>query len=291
MKVCVDVPTGLSRAMWRTAEALKRYAPPWVEFVCEADAQLVFLHTIGYDAVDYSFKLQAQNKHYAVLQYCLRTTQRPNTREWVTFWALSRGVFSYYDLNALAREDGITRDIPKFVRVPLGVDSNVFYPRPMLHHPYLAFTSGYVAQSECLEEVADAAARVNGLVFHLGPAGTVNRDNNFSALDISDDELAQKYSASRYVTGLRRTEGFELPCAEGLLSGCRPILFDRSHYRDWFGDFAEYVPEGGPATVTNALEEIFRRPYRAVCEPEIARAREIFSWEKFANAVWRQTGA
>ena len=89
------------------------------------------------------------------------------------------------------------------------------------------------------------------------------------------------------MSGLRRIEGFELPAAEGLLCGARPIMFDRPHYRDWFNKWAIFIPEGNREEVLQSLIDVFQQEYRPVTLEEIAEARQLFDWQSIINGFWR----
>ena len=84
-----------------------------------------------------------------------------------------------------------------------------------------------------------------------------------------------------------------MPAAEGLLCGARPLMLDREHYRQWFEPWAEFVPETDPATLTDAIVEIFRSDagafrftMRTVTDAERAAAAEVFNWENLVGDFW-----
>lgn len=293
MKVYVTVRPGLSCAMSRVEKALRRYAPADVTIVeTEAEADLVVLHVIGYpETLEKTQELLVQGKRYAIIQYCVRTTQKSNTFDWLSIWQKADLVWSYYDLNNLAIEDGLIENGTNlsfagvnFVMTPLGVDDD-FRPTGV-EKKFLITTSGYVPESEGVLEVMQAAKTVEGLVFHLGPHDERYGKHVFSDLGISDTELAGRYSQSYFVAGLRRGEGFEMPVIEGLACGARPICFDRPHYRQWFGDFAYFIPEGTFEEVTASLEKIFQSETLPVSQQEMDTVRSLFNWQNITGIVW-----
>ena len=71
---------------------------------------------------------------------------------------------------------------------------------------------------------------------------------------------------------LRRIEGFELPAAEGLLCGARPILFANSSGYDWYKPWGVFIEETDRAGVIDQLEAIFRRGAQLVTSEERAAA-------------------
>lgn len=292
MRVFVDAPPTLSRAMTRVARALTEYAPLHVQITKNPiDADLVMLHVIGYhEAVKDIDLLVKRGQQFGIIQYCLRSTEKPSTASWAPIWAEAQVVWSYYDLRGATEEDALFIDAePNWYISPLGVDTRVFYPvQPPREREFTILTSGYVAESECVNEAATAVHRVGGYQFHLGPNLNFNGTRVRHELGISDQQLADVYRSSQFVAGLRRGEGFELPAAEGLLCGARPILFDRSHYRRWYDGFAEFIPEGSPDEVTDALEALFRKGPRPVSHAELLAARDVFDWETLVSGFWEK---
>jgi hypothetical protein len=284
----VFVPPHWSRAIARVAAALRAYAPASVTLVdTPSDADLIVLHVVGRrdqvkTEVDWALK---SGQRYAMIQYVLRSTQKSHCVYWIDLWQRAQVVWSYYDLPTLAAEDGVRVAFP-FYRAPLGAYSSVFFDRQR-PRKFVALTHGTSWLCEGVREVVLAARAHGRTVFHLGPHVRGAADM-VSERDITDDRLADRYSACDYVAALRRIEGFELPAAEGLLCGARPILYDQPHYRHWFGDWAEYVLEGKRRDVECALVDLFARPVRTVTTEERAAAAEWFSWPRIAKGFWAQ---
>lgn len=122
-------------------------------------------------------------------------------------------------------------------------------------------------------------------MLHLGPDLKLGPGVEYH-LDIPDRKLAGLYSMCQFVAGLRRCEGFEMPAAEGLLCGARPIMFDAPHYRAWFDGLAEFIPETDAASVTNALEGLFREGAVPVSQSEKWDARGRFDWQRLVTGFW-----
>jgi hypothetical protein len=278
-------------AMFRVAKHLTELAPRGLEFVRrESEADVIVLHAIGYpETVEAVRRIVARGQRYAIIQYCLRTTQQPNTRPWLPLWAEADCVWSYYDLFDLIVHDGSALDGTygiNFYQAPLGVDPEQFYPESS-EKKYTLFTSGYVADSECINECAEAVKRVNGKMFHLGPHLDLDPRYVHSALGITDGQLRDVYQTCLFVAGLRREEGFELPAAEGLICGARPIMFDAPHYRTWFDPWAEFIPERDPQSVVESLVTLFKKGARPVTARESYSATVRFDWFRIVNGFWQ----
>lgn len=286
MRVYVEVPEGLSRAMGRVAKAFKIHAPANVRFTKDIDsADLIILHVIGFPETEQLVQsIRAQRKKYAIMQYCFRSTQAPRADRWLPLWQGAEAVWSYLDLAKHCEEDGVEPNF-KFYHAPLGVDPTSFrqWPTPKR---FDILTSGYVMETEGVLEAMAAVEQIEGKQFHLGPPDERFKSFVTQKLGINDDDLAQTYSRCRFVAGLRRVEGFEMPAAEGLLCGARPLMFNRPHYRQWFGELAEYVPEDDFHGTAAAIADKLAAPYRAVTAEEIAEAKERFDWGKLLEGFW-----
>lgn len=291
MKIYLKPPKVASPSLKRVSDALVRYMPEVYKSDFEIvhtkeEADLVILHVIGrQDQVcKEAEELHSAGKQYAVIQYAIRSTQRPHTSGWEKLWRNSKITWSYYDLPYLCQEDGVNFWFP-FYYSPLGVDQSVFWS-PYTRHELTIMTSGQSYLTESVREcvLADRETLNKG-VLHLG--NDIGRGVECVS-GVSDRELAILYSTCMYVSGLRRVEGFELPAAEGLLCGSRPILFDRPHYRQWFSNFAIFIPEGPREEVLESLKKVFSSQYIPVIQEEIVSARKIFNWETIIKGFWER---
>lgn len=256
-------------AITKIAGALKKYAPSTIEFVQdENDADLVVMYVFSQRR---RFLRRAQQvvrsgRKYAVVQLCVRSTPNPRTVDWLSLWKKAAVVWSYFDLPVMCEGDGNPLTFP-FYHAPLGVDP-VFKETETDRKYTIAVGSN---RRESIKEVTEAATEP---IWILGTG-------------ISDEDLAKVYSQCKYVSGLRRIEGFELPVLEGLLCGARPICYDRLHYKYWYGSLVEYIPESeGPLIVEN-LKKLFIQEPRPVTEEEKQSVREKFDWEKIVRGFWQ----
>jgi hypothetical protein len=218
---------------------------------------------------------------YAIIQYVLRSTQKPSTAEWLPLWRDARLVWSYYDLPALCAEDGVEADFD-FYHAPLGISDEFRQAGTLPPKRYTVVTHGdYLTQGtrECFWAVPNGVA-------HVGKR--FNRPEVDFYEDISDYELACLYSSSHYVCGLRRHEGFELPAAEGLSCGARPLLFDRPHYRQWYEEHAEYIIEAPRPDVIEQLHALFQREPLPVTQAEQIWARGRFNWDRIIGGFYER---
>jgi hypothetical protein len=284
--LAVQPPT-LSRGIHRVAQGLSRYAPLGVQLTTKRDeADLIVLHAIGFPEMErWSREIREAGKEYVVAQYCLRSSQKPSCADWLPIWQGARLVWSYYDLPAACAEDGVEADF-SFYLSPLGVNGEVFKPTGDAKR-FLIGTSGYVAETESVDCCAEAVRALGGEQFHLGPRLPCFESNVVAGVGLTDQALAEKWSACRYVSGLRRIEGFELPALEGLVCGARPLLFDRPHYRRWFGGHAHFFPEVDPKELTELLIETLSSadPWPVTDQERTAIVRR-FDWREIVGGFW-----
>lgn len=270
MKVFADniiVNNGIDRI----ANALKRYAPEGIEFVDhEKSANLVIIYAYGQRrkvAKRVKWILERGQK-YAMVQIALRSTANPNTVDWFPMWRKAEVVWSYYDLLELCDEDRLPYDATfNFYYAPLGVDSDLFKDWG------LERTINIVVGDSRDESISEVVHAAKGNVFHLGTG-------------VSDEELVKGYNQSKFVSGLRRKEGFEMPVLEGLLCGAVPICYDQPHYRYWFDGLAHFIPEGHPAEVVKRLEEFFAAPVTPTSDKHKKWVKNRFNWQTIIEGFW-----
>lgn len=290
MKARIELAEKNDPAINRVRNALKAYAPEHVVFDDnhkEFDVDLLVMMVNGRNGrtkrrIAYA---KTYNASIAIMQISLISTRNPRVEDWMPIWDEAKLIWSYYDLPEIARKQGVEPTFSdKFYRSPLGADSKVFKPSGA-GKVYLAIavTKGYLAEStrEILTAVRHLGAKAVYVGQHIDRLGDyVDQFEN-----ITDEELADLYSKSYYVCALRRREGQDLPAAEGLLCGARPIVFDRPDQADWSSSFIT-IPEISEERIINDLVRIFRRKYNHVTESEIEHAKESFSWKTFAEGFW-----
>jgi hypothetical protein len=278
MKAFVSpIPVTLSKAMHRVAYALAQYAPRGTSFTPEPrEADIQFIHAIGLDCVNAIYAPK-----YVIIQYCLNTSDG-DFSAWKPLWDKAELVWSYYP-------------IPGGLLTPLGVDQEfVNAPYYMYPRDIGVMTSGYVSGpgAEAIEEVAIAAEDNKLTVKHLGPShpqGMARRKSVYWShiFNIEDYELARYYCRSRWVSGLRHVEGFELPILEGLVCGARPIVFDRPDMRRWYDGHAVFIPECSGKELIRILRGVFNNMPVSVSEEERTEIIQKFSWKPIIESVWQ----
>lgn len=269
------VPATLGRVMYRINRALKRHAPAWVRFVTSPGlADLQILDAVGIGCFEH-----LRCRRFVLLMHTWKTSWG-GTVEWLPHFRQADLVVSYHDLPSLVKDASW-----RFLRLPWGVDGEVFRPRGMTR-THAVLTTGYDDGQEAIRECHEAARRLGAPSVHLNARFPWMWPGLDVVDGINDEALATWYSRCWYVSGLRRIEGFELPVLEGLCCGARPIVFDTPTAREWFDGHAIFVPEVEPAALTDVLTEVLRESPRFVTADERATVLDRFGWTALAARFW-----
>jgi len=270
------------------ADALVQYMPDNMELVTyPSESEFEIIHVTGrHDAVQKRVDaLERKHKPYAIIQYVLKSSKNPSVKDWLEIWQGANVVWSYYDLSRIGYEEmGDNFPYFRFYYSPLGVDANIFKEHPG-NKPFAIGVNSQDWLTESARECGMACQQLSRSMFFLG--SELHRPNIVCRHHISDQEVARYWSQCQYVSGLRRTEGFEFPVIEGLLCGARPIVFDQPHYK-WYDDFAIFIPElprdETIAVIKQTLEEVPQK----VTEEEKQLVRERFNWEFIIKNFWKE---
>jgi len=280
----VHIEPAPDRAIDRVVRALKRYVPDCVELTSDS-ADLTIIHVVGRkEALERKVSMLG-GREYALIQYSVRSTQKPETDHWIQSWDSAKLVWSYYNLNLYLQEDGHEKHLDNLYHTPLGVDET-FKKRYFGEPLYKIMTHGRSWTTESIRECGWATKNTGNRMLHLGE--DVRRPWVDCITNISDVWLSHMYGQCEFVAGLRRTEGFELPAAEGLVCGARPILFDRPHYRKWYSPWGIFIPEKDREETIKSLEELFVQEMPPLSDKEIREAKEFFDWRWIVEGFWRR---
>jgi glycosyltransferase involved in cell wall biosynthesis len=107
-----------------------------------------------------------------------------------------------------------------------------------------------------------------------------------TVLNPSDRELAELYAGALALVYPSRMEGFGLPIAEAMASGCPVIASDLPEVREWAQDAPLYVPPGNPQALAAALSEVAESAPRREGMAERGRAiTATLTWESCAETT------
>lgn len=203
-----------------------------------------------------------------MFQQCLYTTDIPVTN-WATLWNECKLTISFHDL------DYYIDDKSKFLRTPLGAEPDLF-PISKVQRMYTVFSSGHVAETECLDKVFEACVIANKTMIHTGENFKYN-DSRYQFMEyMTDSWYSSILQRVKYVTGLRIVEGFEMHCIEGAMTGAVPIIPNLPTY-SYYKNFGKYINMSGD--IVNQLAKIFESEYKPLSPDQIAYVRDRFFLE------------
>ena len=278
----------------RIAQAITVTAPPWALVL--QDAGRADVQVLQVSALNARSGVKAPR--YAVVQHAHRYEHRMGERDpivvpegfnpWEAVWSKALAVWSPVDVTAALAK--CSKAQPYIA--PFGVDLGVFRPHGVPRDVGIV-TSGHSNHSEAIQEAAAAAALCGLTTVHLGPWEVAGLNAAMPGRSIvnslTDNELAALYSRSRWVSGLRYFEGFELPVLEGLACGARPIVFDTPENRAFYGDHPVFVPVCQGEQLVQELQRLLSLPVTAredVQPAELQQVQDRYDWERLARGYW-----
>jgi glycosyltransferase involved in cell wall biosynthesis len=196
-------------------------------------------------------------------------------------------------------------DTARIAVVPLGVDQEVFWPRPHragrlrimttasadvplkgLRYLLLAF-AGLLVDWPQLELVIVGRRRpgpTQDLVAQLAIGGSV-----IFLQDLSSEEMAVQYSGATICVVPSLYEGFGLPVVEAMASGTPVIATDGGALPEVVGDAGIIVPAGDAAALGAAIDALLRDQDRrqALAALGLARVQARYHWRRVGEAYER----
>lgn len=272
----------LIKNLWNQDNELgfKSYAPIKYEFVEDpdnADFQII-------DITRISDKDYIKCKNYIVFFHCFGEWSEEKPEVFIELFENAMLVYSHLDLASIYGNYNI-----KFMRGPWGCHTDMWFGLgDRDNSDYQILCTGEVAKTEGIEECISACDKLGKKLIHVGPNLRYKNFSYVNTYNLNGEEMRTAYNEAKWVSGLRRIEGFEKPVAEGLLCGCRPICFDTPLYRHWYGDLARYVKEGTDVETFVDIFRVMKEEYAPVTDEEKELVIEKFSWKNVAGKFWER---
>jgi len=291
--------------MVRIANALREYCPESVSITDNVEsADLIILYVIGSSQIPLAESYLSQGKQIAIVQCCLKTAGG-TLSEWINLWRKCAIVWSYYDLTSYAIQEykraSITSieynnyiECVNFYHAPIGIDS-IFKQNisKIQDRERYVITTGYVDGTGCeaITDVWKAALSESFRVVHIG--GEVARHGEFPEAvvrfeDVTDELLRNLYMGADYVFSLRYHEGFELPAAEAISCGTRPVLFVQPDLIHHYGAIPYYLKECQGKELINEIRIMLSLPRSNCIVPDylVNQIRFRFDWQAICKGFW-----
>lgn len=290
MRVYFPPDPRLSRAMERIRQAFIKHAPTDTVFLQNPTADSVHcIHWMGQnpaqhtarDEILFSQPTLPRSSRYLIFLHC---PNWPYPQHEATFKRLlQRAQLVVTHTPEFLTWGGPTPDVNLHV-TPWGYDPELFYYEAQ-PKKYTILTTGYSVEQEAIDSVVTACHKMSCSVVHVGyvsryhsPSPTFTQFTN-----VSDAQLRSLYNQARFVSGLRREGGFELPILEGYACGAQPVTFNHMASRRYFKDFAILVPNVPRDELTPKLMEVLKPKTAITPQKEVLQR---FQWGTIMRDVW-----
>jgi hypothetical protein len=274
MKIYEYSDPNLGKCFTRIGGALRKYFPntEWVN----SNPDIIIVELLGQGEVDYLNSLKSLD-NVIMFQHNFFTSGVPQ-EVWIDLWTRCKLVLSFHDLT------DYTDKKFNFLRTRLGAEPDQFkiskYDRN-----FKVFSTGHVAETECLDKVFLACKNTNNVMIQTGE--NFHWDNRYYTFVnyLPENQFTYMLQRVQYVTGLRLIEGFEMACVEGAMTGAVPIVPDLPTY-DWYKDFGIYIDTH--RDIVTQLSDIFSREYKPLTSEQINYVRDEFSWKKICSNIYKR---
>ena len=263
-------------AFKRISKAFHDYSPSniqWKEYAGSAD--VVMVHVVGTGEIPIIEKVLKAGKKIIIVAHIYRTG---GNIDWETLLPEAILSVSFHDFKSYFPNLNCN-----FYSTPWGVDNTIIYDMNIPKTRKILST-GYVADTECLDKLYQACVNTNNFMYHTG--------KNFEFGEkyvhipwLNDQGFNTMLNSVQYTSCLRDIEGFEMMGAEGLFCGARPIVPDLPTY-DWYEDFGYYVDM--QKDIVKQLEDLLLLTPPVPKEDEMQRIRELFDWKNIVPSIFER---
>ncbi len=231
-------------------------------------------------------------------------------RRWYSFVRMQAKVARQVGIvmtGSQSSRDDILRDfkVPEenITVVPLGVDTRMFYPRPIPRVPgsiiaVASADSPVKGIPTLLRAFAKLVTERNSVLTVIGkpaPGGPTEKligelslgDKVRFVTGISDEKLAELVASTEVAIVPSLYEGFSLPAVEHMASGTPLIASRTGALPEVVGDAAKLVTPGDPEELAAAIRLLQDSPRERerLSEIALARVQERFAWSAVAKAT------
>lgn len=276
MKISEVKSQGLGKCFDRISLAFKQHFPRNVEWGSPNPDIKIFYLFGGYE-IEQLLK-QDDLSNVVIFQVNYFTTAYP-LEKFVELWKRAKLVISFHPLDTYFPNEKFN-----FYRTALGAEPSVFTISNANRH-HKVFTTGHVANTECLDKIFDACSISNTKMLHTGENFKWNPQYYTYLPYMSDAEFVNKLQTTQYIAGLRLLEGFEMMCIEGAMTGATPIVPQLPTY-DFYKDFGIFIDTN--KNITEQLVEIFRGEYKQLSREKVEYVRDTFSWTTVCNGLYNR---
>ncbi|MFA5906324.1 MAG: glycosyltransferase family 4 protein [Desulfobacula sp.] len=199
----------------------------------------------------------------------------------------------------IAKEFGIPES--KFLTIPIGIDTNLFYPvdtlkkepgriivtnsadTPLKGLYHLLFAIHDMVKTRPVKLVVIGTPKENGGIEKLVKRLDLGRHIRFTGR-IDHDRFVKEYARAELAVVPSLYEGFGLPVGEAMACRVPVICTTGGALPEVAGDAAKLVPPGNASALRDAIQELLDDPAQrdALAEKGYQRVLKEFTWEKTA---------
>jgi len=274
MKILEYTNKDFGKAFKRISFAFKTHFTN-VEWV-DANPDIEIVQVVGDKEYNY-LKSKDRLDNVVIHQQCLFSSSIP-LETWTELWKQCKLVISFHPI------DTYTDEKINFLRSPLGAEPDTF-PVSKVQRFYDVFSTGHLPEPECLDKIFEACKATGKKMFHTGE--DLNQDPKvYKFLEYMEDPwYCSILQRVKYVTGLRRCEGFEMACIEGAMTGAVPIVPLIPTY-DYYKDFGLFIDM--EQDITKQLVNILSSEYKPLTKEQIEHVRRTFSWKTICKNIYER---
>lgn len=259
-------------AFKRISSALKRFAPSNIIWTSNPDAaDIHFIHVVGGGDLPYI----KDTSKTVMFQHCYHTA----CASWIdypSYWEQCKLVVSFHNLPTYTSKKF------NFYGMPWGVDGEVFKLIDVGERNKKLFTTGHVADTECIDKLHEACKRINVDMFHTGH--NLNLGSSYRYLNFMDDPaFVRMLNSVQYVGAMRLIEGFEMTAVEGLFCGARPIIPECSTY-DWYREHAHTI--NTQQDIVEQIVSVISSSPEPINDEEMNLIRKRFDWKNLVPELF-----
>lgn len=269
---------GLGLCMNRISQAFQTHFPN-VEWV-NLNPDIRIIYVFGGGEVEMLDRIDDLS-NVVIFQVNFNTINMPTTT-YLPYWKRAKLVISFHPLDTYFPNEKFN-----FIRTALGAEPSLF-PVSNVVRPHKVFTTGHVAETECIDLIYEACKRTGTRMLHTGHNFNWDTKHYWFLPYMEDGAFKNILSTSQYIAGLRLVEGFEMMCIEGAMTGAVPIIPDLPTY-DFYRDFGTYI--NVDLNITQQLEEIFSMKYEPLSPVQVELVRDTFSWSYICKRLYDRISA
>lgn len=275
MKLFEYINPKWGKAFKRISDAFHKYSPSWIEWVQrEEDCNVLLVHVVGGEEAIILEKVIPK----IIIQHCYFSAEYERY-DWPKYWEQAILTVSFHNLPEYTERKF------SFYGMPWGAEVEQFFRIPSIEKDISIFSTGHVAETECIDKVFEACKTLKTIMFHTGHNFNWNTQYYKHLEYIDNVPFNYLLNRCKYVSALRLVEGFELTAIEGLFCEARPIIPNESTY-NWYRNYAYTIDTS--KDIVEQLMVILNTSPKPILEEEKKEIISTFSWKTIMEGFYKE---